>query len=179
MPIRPVIPFENRFWLFKTHRNQFCKTLDVIRPVIPQILDFEYLKLIARNPANLYIVGFVLDGLFSLRNVTFFYFDGWLWPILACQRCFQLVAQANHVCWTGKKYVLDPSPQVKYPKTTSSIQTNSLNKIGRHNFYLRIKCCLFLATYAETLTKTTFSTQWHWMENHELQNTEAVQCTCS
>ena len=24
-----------------------------------------------------------------------------------------------YVCWTGKKYVLDPSPQVKYPKTTS------------------------------------------------------------
>ena len=55
-----------------------------------------------------YIVGFVLDGFFSLRNVTFFYFDGWLWPILACQRCFQLVVQANHVCWTGKKVSFGP-----------------------------------------------------------------------
>ena len=51
--IRPVISQILDFDYLKLIK-QFCKTLNVIRPVIPQILDFDYLKLIARIPAKHY-----------------------------------------------------------------------------------------------------------------------------
>ena len=58
-------------------------------------------------------------GIFCLHDITFFNFDGWLWPLFALQHLFQLVALVNHVCRTRENQVLHPPPQVKFPKTTS------------------------------------------------------------
>ena len=49
-----------------------------------------------------------LKGFFCLYNVTFFNFDGRLWPLFAFQHSFQLVALVNHVCGTQKKVSFGP-----------------------------------------------------------------------
>ena len=51
---------------------------------------------------HLYVVGFAMEGFFSLEDVTFFWnFGGWVWPLLACQYCIQ------YIVFTGQSCVAD------------------------------------------------------------------------
>ena len=76
-------------------------------PYLSFIMIHSYLESQKYENVGEIYSGICPGWIFSLRNFTFFYFESkfdiWLWPILACQRCFQLVAQANHVCWIWKK----------------------------------------------------------------------------
>ena len=102
-----VIESTNRiciYWILPCHRTIIAATGEPMLATLPK----------THNMGVTYIVRFTQalrkkihlesqGGFFSFQNVFFFYFEGWLWPILACQRCFQLVAHGNHVCWTGRK----------------------------------------------------------------------------
>ena len=70
-------------WKVWTKTLQELPPLTILPP-LNNLLLLHWLRVI-------HIVGFVLEGFFCLHNVTFFFFDGWLWALFALRHLFQLI----------------------------------------------------------------------------------------